>query len=178
MEVARGMLELSSRQLAAWITDHRGFSVSESTVYRILKREGLIKSPEMRLAAGTEYHRKTTAPHQMWATDASYFKVIGTVKRDVYQMPYELPSELERAIADFVDYYNHRRYHKALGNVTPADVLEGRRDQIQQRRKAVQAQTIRNRRQRNQSFKKLVATSSSASCVRFKTVPFLLVANT
>ena len=174
MEVARGMLELSSRQLAAWITDHRGFSVSESTVYRILKREGLIKSPEMRLAAGTEYHRSTTAPHQMWATDASYFKVIGTVKRDVYQMPYELPSELERAIADFVDYYNHRRYHKALGNVTPADVLEGRRDQIQQRRKAVQAQTIRNRRQRNQSFKKLVATSSSASCVRFKTVPFLL----
>ena len=31
----------------------------------------------MRLAAGMEYHRKTTCPHQMWATDASYFRVVG-----------------------------------------------------------------------------------------------------
>ena len=30
-----------------------------------------------RLAAGKEYHRKTTGPHQMWATDASYFRVVG-----------------------------------------------------------------------------------------------------
>ena len=77
LEMAREMPELSSRQLAAWITDHEGFSVSESTVYRILKGEGLIKSPEIRLVAGKEYHRKTMRPHQMWATDASYFKVMG-----------------------------------------------------------------------------------------------------
>ena len=31
----------------------------------------------MRLAAGKEYHRETTAPHQMWATDTSYFRVVG-----------------------------------------------------------------------------------------------------
>ena len=66
-----------SRQLAAWITDNQGFSVSESTVYRILRREGLVKRAEMQLAAGKEYHRKTTGPHQMWATDASYFRVVG-----------------------------------------------------------------------------------------------------
>ena len=60
---AREMPGLSCRQLAAWITDNQGFSVSESSVYRILGREGLVKSPEMRLAAGKEYHRKTTGPH-------------------------------------------------------------------------------------------------------------------
>ncbi len=31
----------------------------------------------MQLKAGKEYHRKTSRPHQMWATDASYFRVIG-----------------------------------------------------------------------------------------------------
>ena len=36
-----------------------------------------MKRPETRLAAGKEYHRKTTGPHQMWATDASYFRVVG-----------------------------------------------------------------------------------------------------
>ena len=73
LSVAREMPELSCRQLAAWTTDNMGFSVSESTVYRVLRREGLVKRPEMRLAAGKEYHRKTTGPHQMWATNASYF---------------------------------------------------------------------------------------------------------
>jgi putative transposase len=32
-----------------------------------------------------------------------------SLKKQVNQLPYELPSELEKAIADFVDYYNHRR---------------------------------------------------------------------
>ncbi len=56
LEVAIEYTDLSSRQLAAWITDNKSFSVSESTVYRILRREGLVKSPEMKLAAGKEYH--------------------------------------------------------------------------------------------------------------------------
>ena len=77
LSAAREMPELSPRQLASWVTDNMGFSVSESTVYRILCREGLVKRPEMRLAAGKEYHRKTTGSHQMWATDASYFRVVG-----------------------------------------------------------------------------------------------------
>ena len=68
-----------------------------------------------------------------------------TLKRDVNQLPYEMPSDLEAAIVAFVSYYNYRRYHKALGNVTPSDVLMGRRPEILRRRKEVQAQTIHPR---------------------------------
>ena len=53
-----------------------------------------------------------------------------TIKQGVNQVTYEMPSDLEEAIAAFVGYYNHRRYHMALGNVTPGDVLNGRRELI------------------------------------------------
>ncbi len=185
-----------------------------------------MKSPEMQLKAGKEYHRKTSGPHQMWATDASYFKVIGwgyyylvtvmddysrfilahklqrdmttdplievvqeavdktgmtevpvaapfhpqtngkleryhqSIKRDVKQVPYEMPSALEAAIAAFVAYYNYRRYHKALANVTPADMLNGRREQILQRRKEVQVQTLERRRRYNKTLRELPRSSS------------------
>jgi putative transposase len=79
-----------------------------------------------------------------------------SLKREVNQLPYEIPSQLERAIAGFVGYYNHRRYHKALGNVTPADVLYGRREEILQRRKEVQILTINRRRDYNQGLRGLV----------------------
>jgi len=77
LAVALEYPELSSRQLSAWIIDNKGFAVSESTVYRILSREGLVKRQETQLSAANEYHTKTTRPHQMWATDASYFRVVG-----------------------------------------------------------------------------------------------------
>ena len=77
LAAARESPEWSSRQLATWVTDHLRLSVGESTVYRLLKREGLVKPPEMKLLAGKEYQRKTSGSHQMWATDASYFRVVG-----------------------------------------------------------------------------------------------------
>ena len=52
LDVALEHTDLSSRQLAAWITANKGFSVSESTVYRLLNSHGLVKSPEMKMAAG------------------------------------------------------------------------------------------------------------------------------
>jgi len=74
---AREFPEWSSRQLATCITDHLRLSVGGSTVYRLLKREGLVKPPEVKLLAGKEYQRKTSGPHQMWVTDASYLRVVG-----------------------------------------------------------------------------------------------------
>ena len=60
-----------------------------------------------------------------------------TIKLDVNQIPYDVPGNPEVAITEFVNYYNNRRYHKALGNMTPSDVLDGRREQILQKRKEV-----------------------------------------
>jgi transposase InsO family protein len=40
---------------------------------------------------------------------------------------YHSPWELERAIARFVEHYNHRRLHESLQNVTLADMRGGRR---------------------------------------------------
>ena len=86
-----------------------------------------------------------------------------TLKRDVNQVPYELPSDLEAAVVAFVSYYNFRRirrYHKALGNVTPSDVLRGRREEILQRRREVKAQTIERRRQHNMVLRELTRPPS------------------
>ena len=62
LAVAREMPEWRSRQLAAWLTDQKGLAVSESTVYRLLRREGLVKAAERQLLAGKEYQHKTTGP--------------------------------------------------------------------------------------------------------------------
>ena len=74
---ARASPELSARQLALMIVDAEGLYVSESTVFRILKREGLIKPAEVvGFKAGREYHRKTKRPNELWATDCAHLKVI------------------------------------------------------------------------------------------------------
>jgi putative transposase len=76
--MARESPELSCRQLAWKITDSRSTFLSESTVYRILKREGLIKPAEIiGLKAAKEYRRKTKHPNELWATDCCHLKVIG-----------------------------------------------------------------------------------------------------
>ena len=84
-----------------------------------------------------------------------------TLKRDVNQMPYEMPSDLEAVIVAFVSYHNYRRYHKALGNVTPSDMIKARRQEILRRRREVQAQTVQRRRQRNRVLRELATPQNS-----------------
>ena len=72
-----------------------------------------------------------------------------TLKRNMNQLPYEMPSDLDAAIVAFVSYYNYRRYHKALGNVTPSDVLKGRREDILRRRKYYSVYTMRQASRRS-----------------------------
>ena len=45
VELALDEPELSSRELAVWFTDTKGYFVSEATVYRVLKAHDLITSP-------------------------------------------------------------------------------------------------------------------------------------
>jgi len=251
---ARASPELSPRQLALMLVDRYGCWVSESTVYRILRREGLVKRAETKgFAAGQEYHRKTMRPNEMWATDCSYLRVVNwgyyylvtvmddfsryilgwelkrdmtadslidvvqqavditgmsevpvsdrtsllsdngsgyvsrafgdylrlvgikhilaspfhpqtngkveryqqTLKGEINQVPHEMPSELRQAIELFVEYYNHRRYHESLENVTPADVYFGRKDGILARRKEAKRKTLQDRKEHNRKLREL-----------------------
>ena len=237
--------ELSPREVAVTFTDRERSFVSEASVYRLLKAEGLITSPAfIVMKAADRFANPTTAINQLWQTDFTYLKVTGwgwyylsTVLDDfsryivawklcttmaaadvtetldlalqasgldqlpVDQRPrllsdngpsyvaselaewldeqgmrhtrgkpyhpmtqgkierwhlslksrillenYYLPGDLERAVADFVDHYNHRRYHESLDNLTPADVYFGRGQRILDMRKEIKRRTIEQRR--------------------------------
>ena len=250
---ARASPELSCRQLACKLTDSGSMYVSESTVYRILKKEGLIKPAEITgFKAAKEYRRKTKQPNELWASDCCHLKVIDwgwyylvtvmddfsrfilgwdlkvdmtgrsiedviqqavdltgmtdvpledrtvllsdngsgyisqqfndylrllgirhitaspfhpqtngkieryhrTIKGEINQVLYDMPRELREAIKAFIDYYNYRRYHEGLGNVTPYDVYTGRHLEIIQKRKEVKSRTLQERKDYNSSARK------------------------
>jgi transposase InsO family protein len=67
------------------------------------------------------------------------------VKLDNYYFPWEL----EQAIAAFVDYYDHHRYHEALDNMIPADVYFGRAEEMRTRRAQIKHKTLQERRNFN-----------------------------
>ena len=78
VELAVNEPDLSPRELAVTFTDTKGYFVSESSVYRLLKAHDLITSPAfIVIKAADEFHDKTTAPNQLWQTDFTYLKVIG-----------------------------------------------------------------------------------------------------
>ena len=70
--------EKSCREISFYITDFEDFSVSESTVYRVLKREGLIRESNIEsFPAQKEYHSKPREVNEQWQTDATYLHVQG-----------------------------------------------------------------------------------------------------
>ena len=78
IDLALEETELSPRELAVRFTDTKGYSVSEASVYRLLKSQDLITSPAFIVVkADDEFRDKTTAPNQLWQTDFTYLKVIG-----------------------------------------------------------------------------------------------------
>jgi len=78
LRIARLQPEKSARLLSVEITDNHDFSVSESTVYQLLKQENLITPrPLGELPAGKEWHHKTTRVDEIWQCDATHVFVAG-----------------------------------------------------------------------------------------------------
>jgi hypothetical protein len=50
----------------------------------------------------------------------------------------------------FVGFYNNRRYHESIGNLTPADIYFGHGATILSRRQKIKHQTIELRRRLHQ----------------------------
>lgn len=70
--------EESPREIAFRLTDSAGFSISESSVYRILKAKGLVADRESKgFPASQEYSYKPKRVNEQWQIDATYLKVVG-----------------------------------------------------------------------------------------------------
>ena len=77
-EIALEHTEKSPRELAWYITDRRGYFISESTVYRILRDYDLITSPAyIVLSAADRFKHPTRRINELWQTDFTYFKIMG-----------------------------------------------------------------------------------------------------
>lgn len=78
IDIALELPDKSPRELAHHMVDVKQYYISESSVYRILKQQGLITSPAyIVMQASSEFKDKTTRVNQMWQTDFTYFKIIG-----------------------------------------------------------------------------------------------------
>ena len=92
---------------------------------------------------GAPYHPMTQGKIERWHR---------SMKNVIKLQNYYSPSELERAIAEWAEYYNNQRYHESLENVTPADVYFGREKEIIKKRNKLKEQSLALRRQQYLHF--------------------------
>ena len=86
---------------------------------------------------GAPYHPQTQGKIERWHQ---------TLKNRILLENYFLPGDLCQQIEDFIEHYNHSRYHESLRNLTPADVYFGRGQSILTRREKIKQKTIEARR--------------------------------
>ncbi len=92
---------------------------------------------DMEHVRGAPYHPQTQGKIERWHQ---------TLKNRILLENYYLPGHLEAQIEDFVEHYNHCRYHESLSNLTPADVYFGRGQTILLQRERIKRKTIEHRR--------------------------------
>ena len=130
---------LRSRSMAiSW----RRFSTPNGVKARIsTSAMPYLEDKGMKHVRGAPMHPQTQGKIERWHQ---------TLKNRILLENYFMEGELEAAIAAFIDYYNHRRYHESIGNLTPADVYFGRGETILAERRRIKHQTIQNRRLNHQ----------------------------
>jgi putative transposase len=99
-----------------------------------------LKERRIKHIHGSPYHPMTQGKIERWHR---------SMKNVVKLQHYYSPSELERAISEWVEYYNNQRYHESLNNVTPADVYFGRDKEVLKKRNKLKEQTLTLRRQQH-----------------------------
>ncbi len=77
---------------------------------------------------GRPYHPMTQGKIERWHR---------SMKNVVRLENHYSPGELERALARFVEHYNHERVNEAIGNVSPVDMYHGRQRAILSRREII-----------------------------------------
>lgn len=105
----------------------------------------------LRAARDVSRHARAAAHAEraVSSDDAGQDRYHRSLKNVVKLDHYYTPWALKRAIARFVEDYNHRRYHESLQNVTPADVYEGRQAAILARRERIKQQPLQRRKREN-----------------------------
>jgi len=123
VELALNEPELSPRELAVTFTDTKGYFVSESSIYRLLKAHDLITSPAfIVIKAADEFHDKTTAPNQIWQTDLTYaFRLVSEKAFERDRMHVFEPLSI-------TTYADGHRMLSVTGAVVRRDEIESCRD--------------------------------------------------
>jgi transposase InsO family protein len=127
---ASGMHQVKVRHRPRLLSDNGPSYVSAQLA-------GWLAEQEMSHTRGRPYHPMTQGKIERYHR---------TMKNRVLLENYYLPGELEKSIEQFVDHYNHRRYHESLNNLTPADVYFGRGPTILKRREKLKWHTLEQRR--------------------------------
>lgn len=78
VELALEHPDRSPRQIAWQFTDEKGYFLSESSTYRILKGFDLVECPAFQvMSAADEFEHPTHRVRELWQTDFTYFKIQG-----------------------------------------------------------------------------------------------------
>jgi len=127
---ASGLTRANVRHRPRLLSDN-GPSYVSADLGKWLEQNGMAHS------RGRPYHPMTQGKIERWHR---------SMKNQILLENYYLPIELEARIADFVAYYNTRRYHESLDNVTPEAVYFGRAQTILNRRQTIKRETLEHRR--------------------------------